>query len=108
MVNATSVNLLNVEVVTGTSAGIPGDFNNDDVVDGDDLTEWRNSFGGAGADADGDGDSDGADFLAWQQNLGTGAVAAAVVAIPEPSSLLLLIVASLGAVLGRRQRVGVA
>jgi T5SS/PEP-CTERM-associated repeat protein len=76
------------------------DFNDDGMVDGDDLAIWQSAFGiNDLADADGDGDSDGADFLIWQRYvgstipLGAGAVNTAV---PEPSSLLLLVVATLG------------
>lgn len=75
------------------------DFNNDHVVNGDDLAIWKNSFGGVGADADGDGDSDGADFLQWQQQFGSGATAAAV---PEPRTAL-IIFAGLAALAGRRR-----
>jgi hypothetical protein len=41
-------------------------------VDGADLGAWRGAFGAgnAGGDADNDGDTDGADFLAWQRQLG--------------------------------------
>ena len=55
---------------------IPGDFNGDGVVDGEDFLVWQLGFGttsGATAetgDADGDGDVDGEDFLTWQANLG--------------------------------------
>ena len=47
------------------------DFNIDEIVDEQDLTEWSNDFGANGnSDADGDADTDGADFLAWQRSLG--------------------------------------
>jgi hypothetical protein len=64
------------------------DFDNDGDVDGADLTAWKGAYGdGFSADADQDGDSDGADFLAWQRGLsGSGG---AVVAVPEPASLML-------------------
>jgi hypothetical protein len=65
---------------------VPGDFDNDQDVDGQDLAAWRTAFGaGPGADADGDGDSDGVDFLVWQQNVSSPGVAA----IPEPTAALL-------------------
>ena len=48
-------------------------------------------------EADADGDPDGADFLAWQRQVGSGvSVASTSVAVPEPGSLILL----LGLVLG--------
>ena len=77
---------------------IPGDFDDDQQVDGDDLTIWKGAFGGAGADADGDGDSDGADFLIWQRNFGTGVPTAVVAgAVPEPSTALLALMGVAGA-----------
>jgi hypothetical protein len=45
-------------------------------------------------DADMDGDVDGDDFLIWQSNFGSSAAGDAAVALPEPSTVLLL--ASLG------------
>lgn len=67
------------------------DFNEDTLVDGDDLAAWQSAYGSdAGGDANGDGDSDGSDFLTWQrQYTGTPAVSA-VSAVPEPSSVVLL------------------
>jgi hypothetical protein len=73
-------------------AGLVGDFDGDNDVDGDDLTRWTQSFGATGADADGDGDSDGNDFLLWQRNVGS---AAQLSAIPEPGALALAIAALL-------------
>ncbi len=70
---------------------LPGDFNNDNVVDGADLVVWQGAYGAnAGADADQDGDSDGADFLIWQKFLGrTNPATPASGAVPEPGSLAL-------------------
>ena len=87
-------------LITGTGllqvstyvAPIPGDFDKNGIVDGADLTQWQDDFGQNGdSDADGDGDSDGADFLTWQRNLGSGAMSlASSQAVPEPSTLVLL------------------
>ena len=67
-----------------------GDFDRDDLVDGEDLVLWQNKFGSAGADADGDGDSDGADFLIWQQQFSEGmGSSAASQTVPEPATITL-------------------
>jgi|GEM_PF-512272 len=63
------------------------DFDNDVRVNASDLAVWQGAYGtNAFADADGDGDSDGADFLAWQRQIGSGIpLTAASTAVPEPS-----------------------
>lgn len=73
-----------------TLTTVPGDFNGDGFVDGDDLLKWQDDYAINGdSDADGDGDSDGRDFLIWQRNITVPLVAAVVV--PEPCSLLLTV-----------------
>jgi hypothetical protein len=92
------------------------DFNSDDQVDSHDLTMWSTSFGsplpGATDSAATDGPLTGADFLAWQQQLGetppstaafdaaiSAAIAnqsAAAAAVPEPSSMLVLLASLVG------------
>lgn len=76
--------------VPGSNA-IPGDFDNDDDVDGDDLVIWKNQYGEVtnGADANEDGVTDGADFLIWQRQY-TGSLGPATpvaAAVPEPVAL---------------------
>ncbi|HEX6961504.1 MAG TPA: glycoside hydrolase family 44 protein, partial [Lacipirellula sp.] len=72
-----------------------GDFNNDGVIDADDLGHWRNGFGSgpnagfSDGDNDRDGEVDGQDLLAWQRALGAAAAGAAS-AVPEPGTLLLI------------------
>jgi hypothetical protein len=80
------------------------DFNEDFVVNKDDLVNWRMGFGTTGnashqnGDADGDHDVDGADFLTWQRQLSLGeAVELVTSAVPEPDASLLNILAALGA-----------
>jgi hypothetical protein len=75
-----------------TLPDIPGDFNRDGRVDEADLTGdagWRERFGE---------DLDGADFLAWQRNLGYvnwPTATGASYATPEPRSSALLCVAGM-------------
>lgn len=88
-----------------TAPPVPGDFDDDGKVDGDDLGEWRNDFGQtAGSDADGDGDSDGADFLVWQQNLGMTSATPTAAAIPEPAAAMLCTLAASLLWMSRRSR----
>jgi hypothetical protein len=70
---------------------IPGDFDGDFTVDGDDLAVWREDFGGVYS---------GVDFLTWQRNLGMSI--APIAAVPEPSGLALGAIALVGFALRRR------
>lgn len=57
---------------------IGGDFNNDGMVDADDLAVWKTEFGTT---------RDGSDFLAWQRNYGAGVPASPTAGtVPEPSA----------------------
>ena len=77
---------------------VPGDFDGDGDVDGDDLTDpvdgWEARFGN---------DLNGRDFLTWQRNFGfgTGSVAA-ISAIPEPMGTSLLLFGLIGLVINRK------
>ena len=71
------------------SAGLPGDFNGDDVVDGADLLLWQRD-GSVGALAD------------WEANF--GARAGAVASVPEPTASTLLFAAAVGAIARPRRR----
>jgi hypothetical protein len=84
-----------------TDAVLPGDFDGDGDVDGDDLADWQASYNvNASADADGDGDSDGADFLTWQRNYGRKSTDVAPltgsVSVPEPATIALIALAVFG------------
>lgn len=98
--------ILQLEVVDAPM--FTADFDNDGDVDAADLAQWEGDYGLNGnSDADGDGLSSGFDFLAWQQQNGSGVVPVAALgatAVPEPSTLLLSGVAlCLGVVLRRKQ-----
>jgi hypothetical protein len=83
------------------------DFNEDGQVGSGDLPKWETGYGifsGAqhtDGDGDQDGDVDGEDFLLWQRQTTGGGNLAAVQAVPEPVSLVLL---ALGAVASWRRR----
>lgn len=85
--------------------GIVGDLNGDGVVNGSDFTRWRGAYGvNANGDADGDGDTDGRDLLLLQRHFGPSALAA-LEAVPEPASGLLISIAGLAISLANRRRV---
>jgi hypothetical protein len=99
---------LNAFELNAVTAGIPGDFNGDSMVDGSDLTIWKNNVGMQGGasssvgDADSDEDVDGADFLVWQRNVGAPSAALATTSIPEPTAAMLLLLSALACIRGRR------
>jgi hypothetical protein len=70
---------------------IPGDFDGDFTVDGDDLAVWREGFGTHYS---------GGDFLAWQRNLGMSFTP--ITAIPEPAAAVLAAIGLFGIALRRR------
>jgi GH35 family endo-1,4-beta-xylanase len=70
--------------------GIPGDFDGDLDVDGDDLAIWQAAYGASAmGDANFDGVTDGRDFLIWQRNFGLNGALASTMAVPEPAAMLL-------------------
>jgi hypothetical protein len=72
------------------AVGLPGDFNNDGLVDGRDLLLWqRNTSIGSLAD--------------WKANYGQGSLAG-VSAVPEPGSLVLIGAMGVLVCLGRARR----
>lgn len=79
-----------------------GDYDNNSQVDAADLQTMASSFGGAaaiGTAADGDSNRQisGGDLLVWQRGFGVGNEAQAVSrAIPEPTAILLALLAGAG------------
>lgn len=99
-----SLKLVDIPVADGDA-----DFNGDGVVDGRDFLVWQRGVGIddgtaqlADGDANGDQLVDGADLAVWQGQYGNMNPPAAVAAVPEPSSLLL--VAALGGLLACRRK----
>jgi hypothetical protein len=89
--------------IIGTAAG---DYNRNGVVDAADYVVWRDSAGQqvgfyTGADGNGNGLVDAADYDVWVRNFGTilsGAAAGnALLPVPEPKSVTLMLTASCGA-----------
>jgi Aspartyl protease len=80
------------------SVGVPGDYNDDGIVNAADYTVWRNSFGTVGsnlpADGNGSGLVDEGDYAIWKmhfgESLGGGGASSAV---PEPGGIMLLLLA---------------
>jgi hypothetical protein len=70
--------------VISVAAGIPGDYNQNGVVDAADYTVWRDGLGSTYTPADDD---------VWKQHFGAHAGSSAAAAVPEPTSSILLIVA---------------
>jgi hypothetical protein len=74
-------------------ATLPGDFDSNGVVDGDDFADWQDNFPTASnaslamGDGDGDGDVDGADFVIWQTNY--DAPVLVTNPVPEPAAWML-------------------
>jgi hypothetical protein len=75
----------------------PGDYDGNGSVGPEDYNVWRANFGSANAMADGNGNGivDAADYVIWRKNTTAGSGNFATV--PEPSGLLLLVIACLAA-----------
>jgi hypothetical protein len=92
-VSVTGVGFTEATAFTVITSILPGDFNNDEDVDAEDLVVWQQNYGDAGnapyllGDGDADGDTDGRDFLIWQRNYGAVAPLSdsLVASVPEPS-----------------------
>jgi hypothetical protein len=94
------------DLVLQATAGVPGDYNRNNVVDAGDYVVWRKSFGqmGSGLPADGsgafgvpDGKVDEDDFEFWKSQFGnrTGDGSSLMIgsspAVPEPSAISLMV-----------------
>jgi len=77
------------------------DFDQDGDVDGSDFLAWQRGFGSgttlAQGDANGDGQVDDLDLAAWQMQFGTegSGLQQTAATVPEPSSLVLMLVLGL-------------
>lgn len=94
------------------NSSLPGDYNNDGKVDAADYVVWRDHLGEANENAisnlgDGINGVDAADYALWRDNYGMtagagGANISSSKAVPEPSSILLLLATLLGRLLTKR------
>jgi Concanavalin A-like lectin/glucanases superfamily/PEP-CTERM motif len=113
---STADTLLNVFQVEFVSGGVPGDYNDDGVVNAADYTVWRNHLGQTfQLTNEVTGVSEGIvtidDYNAWKERFGnsgagSGASAgpAAAAAVPEPGGLGLILATMLAGALARTQR----
>ncbi len=83
-------------VAANLPSGLPGDFNNNGVVDAADYTVWRDNYGAAdesalGGNGNGSGNVDIADYELWRQEFGVTATTdkSAPASVPEPSGYIL-------------------
>jgi Concanavalin A-like lectin/glucanases superfamily/Dockerin type I domain len=95
-----------------TPGGVPGDYNGNNVVDAADYVVWRNNLGlmGGATPSQGDGTGDGnvtsADYDYWKARFGNlsgngGSVAQSTV--PEPATVILVVLTAVGWCLCRRR-----
>ncbi|WP_146397428.1 glycosyl hydrolase [Pseudobythopirellula maris] len=95
--------------VLAVAEGLTGDYNGNGVVDAADFTVWRDSLGQtdlipmSGADGDGDGQVTQADYALWVANFGA-VLDGGAAAIPEPTSLALVLLAASLLTRGRRRQ----
>jgi hypothetical protein len=72
-----------VDNVVVSEVGIPGDFDGDDDVDGEDFLKWQRG--------ESDDPLSAGDLAAWEGNYGTAPLSAAITLVPEPASMLLML-----------------
>ena len=93
----------------GAAVGQPGDFNNDGKVNAADYTIWRDNLGGNSSVLNGNGSGAAtvvaADYDLWKTHFGAGGPGAGGIAggaVPEPTSVMLVLVGLAGLAAGRR------
>lgn len=79
------------------AAPTAGDFNRDGVVNSADYVVWRNTAGQSGwglaADSDLNGRIDAADYATWRSHFGQSSGAGLAAAVPEPATLISVMIA---------------
>jgi alpha-galactosidase len=86
-----------------TTAGVPGDYNDDGVVDAADYTVWRNNLGSSESlPNDASPGVTPEDYDVWKEHFGeTAAGAASSTAVPEPTTQISLLLSSFLIHMGR-------
>jgi hypothetical protein len=101
----------NVVYINALPGGVPGDYNNNGIVDAADYTTWRDHLGQTFALQNRDSTASGAisqaDYTFWKnhfgQHAGSGALSGG--AVPEPSTFVLCLSAVAAMWAGRRTRI---
>jgi len=93
-------NLVFELISTAPPGGVPGDYNNNGTVDAADYTLWQDTLGqnvtaGTGADGVPDGIISGLDYTFWKTRFGNTSGTGSTSAVPEPASLVLLLLVGL-------------
>lgn len=100
--------------ITLSVAGILGDYNRNGTIDAADYILWRKSLSLTGSALAADGNNNGvidpADFTIWRNNYGAHASAGSGSganlsggSVPEPTSLIMLLIATMSVTLHRRR-----
>jgi hypothetical protein len=85
-------------------AGVPGDYNNNGVVDAADYVLWRKG-GPLQNEVDNPGTVNAADYTAWRTRFGsTSGSGLGASAVPEPNAIMLIVAGLFGLVASRRAR----
>jgi T5SS/PEP-CTERM-associated repeat protein len=99
------------KTVTLSVGGALGDYNHNGIVDAADYTVWRDSLGQSGtglaADGNASGTIDAGDYNVWKSNFGNraGSGSGATAAVPEPTSMVLLLAGAMTLLVRRRTAV---
>ncbi len=109
--DATRFFIDNVRLLSAVVDGIDGDFNDDGMVDAADYTVWRDNVGALAGTLpnDPDGGVIGNDqYLTWKNNFGASGSGVGVAlpgsAVPEPSSVVAILVGLVSLAAARRVR----
>jgi hypothetical protein len=93
-VGGTNAGNYDVFIAKYSDAALVGDYDNNGAVDANDYQVWRQTFGTSGNQLAADGNKDGvvnaADYIVWR-DLYVAPAMSSLVAIPEPPSVILMI-----------------